>query len=400
VENRPDGESNLELTTIGIAPDGDAFARDPKGRPIFVRGAIPGEKVRVELLVDRRQSAKACVVEVIDPSPHRILPACPEVSRGCGACTWQHIDISKQEELKVEMVENALRREGVVHPTPTHMRLAPWHFRTTIRATVKDGRAGFFRSRSHDMVPVGTCMIAHPLLHDLLVDNRYPGAREVLLRCGARTKERLVAIKPSDISADLADDVLADHFHERAAGRLWRISATSFFQARPDGADVLAHLVGAAAAELGSPSTAIDLYSGVGLFAGALASRGWEVTAVEGSYSAVEDAKVNLDDLPVSIVRDDVTRWIPGRGDFVVADPSRQGLGPQGVQVVVGTGARRIVLVSCDAASFARDAAQLQRSVYTMTAMTYVDLFPHTFRIEIVSVFDRIPYSNSGIQPP
>jgi 23S rRNA (uracil1939-C5)-methyltransferase len=381
----------LELTTIGIAPDGDAFARDTKGRPIFVRGAIPGEKVRVELSVDRRQFAKASVVEVLDPSPNRILPPCPEVVRGCGACTWQHIDIEEQGQLKVEIVETALKRARVIYPKSTQVQLAPWHFRTTIRATVEDGRAGFLRSRTHDTVPVTTCMIAHPLLHDLLVDVRYPGAREVMLRCGARTGERLVATKPSEISADLPDDVLTDHFHERAAGRLWRISTSSFFQARPDGVDTLAHLVEAAAAELGSPSTAIDLYAGVGLFAGGLASSGWAVTAVEGSYSAVEDARVNLDDLPVTIVRADVTTWTPGRADLVVADPSRQGLGPQGVEVVVGTGARRIVLVSCDTASLGRDAAQLQRSGYTMTAITYVDLFPHTFRVEVVSVFDRTP---------
>ncbi len=107
-----DREADVELTTIGVAPDGDAFARDSNGRPIFVRGAIPGEKVRVELLIDRRQYAKASVLEVIDPSPHRTLPPCPEVLQGCGACTWQHIGISEQEHLKTEIVESALRREG------------------------------------------------------------------------------------------------------------------------------------------------------------------------------------------------------------------------------------------------------------------------------------------------
>ena len=192
----------MELTTIGVAPDGDAFARDSNGRPIFVRGAIPGEKVRVELLIDRRQYAKASVLEVIDPSPHRTLPPCPEVLQGCGACTWQHIGISEQEHLKTEIVESALRREGVTYPIPVQVELAPWHFRTTIRATVRDGRAGFLRSRSHEMVPVRTCMVAHPLLHGLLVDVRYPQAREVLLRCGAKTGERLVATKPSNVDAE------------------------------------------------------------------------------------------------------------------------------------------------------------------------------------------------------
>jgi 23S rRNA (uracil1939-C5)-methyltransferase len=390
-DNPPDGESDLELTTIGVAPDGDAFARDSKGRPVFIRSAIPGEKVRVELVADRRQYAKATVLEVVDPSPHRILPPCPEVYRGCGACTWQHIDLSKQEQLKIEIVETALRRAGVTYPEPTRVQLAPWHFRTTIRATVREGRAGFLRARSHEMVPVATCMIAHPLLQDLLVDVRYPEAREVLLRCGANTGERLVATKPSNTAAELPADVMPDHFHEFAAGRLWRISASSFFQARPDGVDALADVVSTAANEVGAPSTAVDLYSGVGLFAGVLASRGWDVTAVEGSYSAVEDAKVNLSGLSVEIVRADVTKWTPRRSDIVIADPSRQGLGVEGVQVAVGTGAGRIVLVSCDAASLGRDAALIQRSGYTMTALTHLDLFPHTFRVEVVSVFDRTP---------
>src|SRR5580658_9915874 len=101
------------------------------------------------------------------------------------------------------------------------------------------------------MVPVRTCMVAHPLLQDLLVDVRYPDAREVLLRCGAGTGERLVATKPSNNAADLPDDVLSDHFHELAAGRLWQVSASSFFQSRPDGVDALARLVGNAADELG-----------------------------------------------------------------------------------------------------------------------------------------------------
>jgi 23S rRNA (uracil1939-C5)-methyltransferase len=382
-------ESNLELSTIGISRDGDAFARDTNGRAIFVRGAIPGERVRIRLSTQRRQYARGSVIEVIDPSPHRVAAPCPEVVRGCGACTWQHIDLSEQENLKAEIVEAAVRHVGVDCPTPTQASLAPWNFRTTIRAAVTNGRAGFLRARSHDVVPVDTCMIAHPLLHDLLFDVRYPGAREVLLRCGARTGERLVATRPTDVAGDLPGDVLSDHFHELAAGRRWQVSAASFFQSRPDGVDALAHLVEIAADEMGKPTTAIDLYSGVGVFAGVLASRGWSVTAVEGSYSAAGDAEVNLADLSVNNVRADVTKWTPSPADLVIADPSRQGLGLEGVDVIDATGARRVVLVSCDAEGLGRDAALLQQRGYTLTSVTCVDLFPHTFRVEVVSVFDR-----------
>jgi tRNA/tmRNA/rRNA uracil-C5-methylase (TrmA/RlmC/RlmD family) len=379
----------LEVTTVGIARDGNAVARDKTGRTIFVSGALPGERVRIELSSDRRRFARGSVVALIEPSPHRVVPRCPEVSNGCGACPWQHITVPMQGELKAEIVKSSIERAGVPCPTPAQVSLAPWGFRTTIRASVKDGRAGFLRPRSHEVVPVANCLIAHPLLVDLLVDVRYPGAKEVLLRCGARTGERMAAMTPSKLKPNLPDDVLSDHFHEHAAGRPWRISPRSFFQSRPDGADALAHLVEVAADELGSCSTAIDLYSGVGLFAGVLASKGWSVTAVEGSYNAAQDAQVNLRGLPVEVVRADVTRWQPCRAELVVADPSRQGLGKLGVDVVAATGARRVVLVSCDALSLGQDAALLQGSGYTLSKVTCVDLFSHTFRVEVVSVFDR-----------
>ena len=382
-------KSILEVTTVGIAPDGSAVARDEKGRSIFVNGALPGERVRVELSADRKQFAKASVLSVIDPSSDRVAPPCPEVSRGCGACPWQHVTLPMQQQLKAEIVSHSIERRGVACPTPAQVPLAPWGFRTTIRATVKDGRAGFFRMRSHDVVPVDTCLIAHPLLVDLLVDGRYPGAREVLLRCGARSGERIAATTPSKLGANLPEDVLSEYFHEQVAGHLWRISAKSFFQSRPEGADALAQLVTDASDEIGSCSSAIDLYSGVGVFAGVLASKGWSVTAVEGSYSAIRDAKLNLSGLPVEIVRADVTRWKPSRAEFVVADPSRQGLGQLGVETIAATGARRVVLVSCDAVSLGLDAALLQSAGYALSKVTCVDLFSHTFHVEVVSVFDR-----------
>ncbi len=148
-------------------------------------------------------------------------------------------------------------------------------------------------------------------------------------------------------------------------------------------------MVGAAADEVGTAATAVDLYSGVGLFAGVLAARGWRVTAVEGSRSAVADAEVNLAGTGADVVGADVTRWRPTPADLVVADPSRIGLGRQGVEVVAGTGARRLVLISCDAASLGRDAALLAAAGYVLRAVTVVDLFPHTFRVEAVTVYDR-----------
>jgi len=370
---------------------GDAIARDDDGRVVFVTGALPGERVRVEVLSARKSHAMARVVEVVGASPDRIAEPCSEVARGCGACGWQHIAAAAQERYKADIVRDSLVRIGKLEPpafAPT-VRLAPWEFRTTVRAVVVDGRAGFRRAQSHDGLAVGGCLVAHPLVAELIVHGRYPGADEVLLRCGARTGERMAAVSPAEGAIAVPDDVRTDHVHELAAGRSWRISADSFFQTRADGVDALAELVAHAADELGRATRAIDLYSGVGIFAGVLAARGWTVTAVENSRHAVGDARVNLFDLDVKVVRADVVKWKAHAADLVVADPSRSGLGRAGVAVLRATNARRVVLVSCDAASLGRDAGLLRDAGYELTSVTPVDLFPHTSHVEVVTVFDR-----------
>ncbi len=157
----------------------------------------------------------------------------------------------------------------------------------------------------------------------------------------------------------------------------------------PDGADALAEIILEAAGELGDPVQALDLYSGVGLFAGVLAGAGWSVVAVESSPSAVADARVNLAGLDVEVAEADVTRWDPPRAGLVVADPSSNGLGRKGVEVVEASGARRLVLVSCDAISLGRDAGLLKKKGFELSGITLVDMFPQTAHVEVVSIFDR-----------
>lgn len=381
----------VDLTPTAMVAGGDAIARDNDGRVTFVDGGIPGEHVTAVVLSEHRSHAKARVIEVIEPSPDRISAPCPEVERGCGACGWQHIAIDAQHRFKADIVRDGLRRLGGLDAPDLEpmVPLEPWAFRTTVRTAVVQGRAGFRRSHSHDAVTVDGCLVAHPLVAELIVDGRFPGAREVVLRCGARTGERLAAVTPRRAGAKVPADVRSDHLHELAAGRRWRISAASFFQTRADGVDALADLVTTAADALGPPTSAIDLYSGVGVFAGVLGARGWSVTAVESAAVALEDARHNLRDLDVDLVLGDVAQWKPQPTDLVVADPSRAGLGRPGVAVITATGARRVILVSCDAASLGRDAGLLREAGYHLTSVTPVDLFPHTPHVEVVTIYDR-----------
>jgi 23S rRNA (uracil1939-C5)-methyltransferase len=382
-------QNQIELVATGATSDGDALGREASGRVVFVPDALPGERVRVEIVSERPKSAIGDLVEVLEPSPHRVVPPCPLVPAGCGGCQWQHATAEEQRRMKVEIVVNAVVRAGIEPPgAPSTVELDPWAYRTTIRAAVIDGKAGFRRRQSHEVLRVPECLIAHPLLADLLAGGRFDGASEVLLRCGARTGERLAATVPVGLEITVPEGVRRDSFSEVAAGRRWRISAGSFFQARPDGADALARLVAGAAGPEGEPGTVLDLYSGVGLFSGVLAERGWAVTAVESSPAAVADARVNLHGLPVEVVRADVTGWEPPRASLVVADPSRNGLGRKGVEVVAASGARRLILISCDAISLGRDSALLLKQGYRLTAMTLVDMFPQTSHVEVVSTFD------------
>ena len=386
----------MDLVPTGMAAGGDAIARDEDGRVVFVTGALPGERVRVQLTETRRDYARAVVADVLDASPDRVAPPCPELARGCGGCQWQHVAPDAQRRLKARIVADALRRLAKLPDPPVGepVALTAEGYRTTVRAAVVDGRAGYRRHHAHDAVAVDSCLVAHPLLEDLLRDGRFGGADEVVLRCGARTGERLVLARPSAAGVVVPDDVTVVErgqrgwITEEVAGRRWRISAGSFFQARPDGADALAALVAAAAA---GARTAVDLYAGVGLFAGVLADAGARVVAVEGDAGAVADARANLAELgrQARVVRADVARWTPRPAEVVVADPSRAGLGRRAAAVVAGCGARRVILISCDAAALGRDVGLLAGHGYGLVSTTPVDLFPHTVHVEAVSLLER-----------
>lgn len=385
----------VELRAERIAAGGDAIAREEGGRVVFVPGALPGELVRATVVEERTDFARAHLDEVLDPSPARVEPPCPFVARGCGGCSWQHVRPEAQPALKVAIVAEALARTGGlrearVEAGPT---LAPSGFRTTLRLAVDGrGRTGFRAAKSHGLVHVDPCLVAHPLLADLL-DVAFPGAREVTLRCAVATGERSVATDPaaSVLHARLPTDVATGRraaIHEVVVGAQLRVSTGSFFQTRADGAGALVRLVAEAAGEHLGAGPLVDAYAGVGLFAAALGGA-VAVTAVERSRSSCADARHNLRRRDATVVEEDVERWNPHPAALVVADPSRRGLGSRGARVLAGTGAPRLVLVSCDPVSLARDAMVLAGLGYSHRGSTVLDLFPHTPHVEVVTRFDH-----------
>jgi 23S rRNA (uracil1939-C5)-methyltransferase len=385
-----------------MAAGGAALARDPDGRVVFVEGALPGERVVARVTDSRKEYARAVAVEILEASPDRVAPPCAALAAGCGGCTWQYVSAAGQSRLKAEIVTDALRRIAKLAepPAPDLATLTGRALRTTARLAVSPGgRAGHRPHAGAGAVETEACLAAHPLLEELIVAGRYPGAGEVLLRVSVATGERLVLVDraaervqvPEGVAVFQEGDRRPAFVHEDVAGRRFRVSAGSFFQAGPVVAAGLVAAVDAAMADaLGQGGVLVDLYAGVGLFAATIgARRAATVVAVESDPPAVADARVNLADLDAKVVASEVGRWRPRPADVVVADPSRSGLGRPGAAAVAATGAARVVLVSCDPASLARDTVLLTGAGYRLVSVVLVDAFPDTFHVETVGRFDR-----------
>lgn len=387
-----------DITQIRIerpVAGGVGLGRDIAGKVVLVRGALPDELVEVDL---DEGGPVFDPVRTLEHSDQRVDPHCPMAAQGCGGCDAAGVDTAYARQLKREVVEDALVRLGkqfrsslVIDDGP---QLAAEGFRTTLRMVATgDGGLGFRAARSHDVVKVAQCPVAHPLLAPYVKATwPRPAGTEVTLRCGAGTEDVLIVDRPKS----------PETYTERVGGRTWQVSAESFFQTRGDGAEALVDAVLAAAAglevQLDRPlRSAIDLSAGVGLFAGALADvhPTAKITAVEPSKSAVGDARVNLEGLNVRIIRSTTERFTPRPGvhvgaDLVVADPPRRGLAKKGVAVVKAIGPQRLVLISCDPASLGRDTALLTDAGFKLMSARLIDLFPHTHHIEVVSIFDRV----------
>ncbi len=350
-----------ELRIESIVAGGDGLAHEESGRVVFVRGALPGERVEVQLTEEKRDFARGAVLQILERSPDRVEPPCPFVAAGCGGCEWQHVAPAAQARFKRDIVVDALRRIARIDEPPVTecIALPPAGYRTTVRIAIDaDGRAAFRKASSHDLVTVNSCLVAHPTIAARLGSERWRGEREVTLR---------------------VDDY-------QVADRAFRVSPGAFFQIRSDGAEELVRLVADALGRHEARSV-VDLYAGVGLFAAAMHDRGFEVhAAVEGSRISAADARVNLAGV-CEVVEADVAKWTGTPVDAVIADPSRRGLMADGVATVERCEPRVVVLVSCDAAALGRDTKLLAASGFTLERATPVDLFPMTPHIEVVSAF-------------
>jgi tRNA/tmRNA/rRNA uracil-C5-methylase (TrmA/RlmC/RlmD family) len=386
--------TTFEVEVGPVAHGGHCVARH-EGRVVFIRHALPGERVRVTVTDGGAASKfwRADTTEVLTASPDRVVPPCPWAGPGrCGGCDWQHVEVAAQRELKATVVREQLAhlagidRDVVVEEVPGADGGLGW--RTRVHYAVDGaGRAGLRRHRSHDVVPIDWCRIAHPLVVDARVpDERWPPESAVEVVASVATGERLV----------LTDNSAAGSVTEVADGREFRVSGGGFWQVHPGAAEVLLETV-LDGLQPRPGESALDLYCGVGLFAAALAARlgpGGRVTAVESDARAVSDAQHNLAEHPTVRVErgrvDHVLRRLRlRRADLVVLDPPRAGAGKAVVDLLSRVQARRIAYVACDPAALARDLRWFGQRGYQLRDLRAFDMFPMTQHVECVAVLER-----------
>ncbi len=408
----------VELTAGDVAHGGWCVARPADGPAVFVRHALPGERVLARITEVTSRLARAEAVEILSGSPDRVTPPCPHARPGgCGGCDWQHATLPAQRSLKAAVIRQQLRRmagidrEVTVEALPGEPDGLGW--RTRVQFAVReDGAAGLRAHRSHRVIDVGECLIAHPSITDLgLTGRRWPGEASVEALVATGSGERVVIVSPGRSAATATEQITADtvlrraghrltpvrgrgYLTQHAAGRDWRVSAGAFWQVHPAAADVLTAAV-LAALEPRPGDTALDLYCGVGLFAGALASAvgpGGTVVGVEADDAAVRDARHNLRKYPgVRVHRGDVADVL-GRGvlppaRLAVADPPRSGLAREVIDYVsaAGNGVDRLAYVSCDPATLARDIGLLVGRGWVLGDLAGFDAFPMTHHVECVA---------------
>ncbi|MEV0460155.1 class I SAM-dependent RNA methyltransferase [Catellatospora methionotrophica] len=384
----------VEVTVGPIAHGGHCVARH-EGQVIFVRHALPGERVIVEITELHKAYLRGDCVEVIEAAADRITPRCPYAhADGCGGCDLQHVASPAQREWKAAVVREQLERLGKLDAAEVAalgvtVEALPggdegWRTRVRYRADAL-GRPGLLKHRSNEVVAIDRCRIAHPEIQQL----------DVLARRWPDT-DLIDVVKPSAGPAQLVQDP-PQQIVERAAGHGFTISAGGFWQVHPASAETLVQAV-LAMLDPRPGEHAWDLYGGAGLFAAALADRvgvTGAVTLVESARDGVVAARNNLAALPVRVIEATVERALHRdrrpkerlpHPDVVVLDPPRTGAGAAVVRAITAARPRAVAYVACDPAALGRDVRTFREQGWELRQLRAFDCFPQTHHVECVAL--------------
>ena len=406
----------LDKLTYG----GDALGRVPDplsgtgGRAVFVPFALPGETVSVHVVEQKPGHLRAELVEVLEPSPQRILPKCKHYGV-CGGCTYQHLSYPDQLQAKTDILHDQLRRIGKIADPPVQSMVASprqWNYRNHVQFHLTQaGKLGYVEANGRYVLPISECHLPETPLNSLWPTLEFdPGLQleRVSLRVGLEEETMLVLRsrnpEPPELELEaaisvvhlMADDMVVmageDHMTMAVRDRLFRLSAASFFQVNTAMAGkMVEHLL--ENLPVSPATTLLDVYCGVGLFSAFFAGKVGRLIGVEVSGSACEDFAANLDEFDnVELYEAPAEAVLPSLDvipDIVIVDPPRAGLDKTVLDAIVVQGPTHIAYVSCDPSTLARDAARFIAGGYRLIQVTPFDLFPQTSSIESISYLEK-----------
>lgn len=401
-----------EITLENPAYGGDTIGHLPDGRVVFVPYGIPGEKVRIKIIQQKKTYARGELVEILEASPERVTPRCLHFGE-CGGCHYQHMSYEEQLKTKQMVLRDQLERIGrLTQPpvAPTIPSPEAFNYRNQVQFQVSSaGKPGYFRANNRGVIEIAECHLPQKPINELWplleID---PAARinKIGLRLGA-DDDFLVLFesdKPLDAEFNLealpvsvvhsspeGTQVLAGSPYRsmQIRDKTFQISSDSFFQVNTAMAEkMVATLEGWM---LNKPKLLLELYAGVGLFSAFLAERVERLAAVESSPSACDDFAINLDEFEnVELYQGAVEEIIPMleiEPDVVLLDPPRGGVDKEVLGKVLSFSAEQIIYISCDPATLARDSRILADGGYKPETIVPFDLFCQTYHIESMSTW-------------
>ena len=401
-----------EIFTVEIekVAHGGHFIARHEGVVIFVRHAIPGEIVEVEITALEKSFVRAEIKAIIEPSGHRVLAPCQFAHPGgCGGCDFQHIEPGHQRQLKSEVIAEQFARIAKMEiDVEVEEVSSSLHWRTRYAATTNNqSELGFKGTRSHEVIPISHCPVLIPEIdfETISRDVFKPSSRiEVAL---SSRGERTISLSPirsnrleKNPPVEIVEGHSALHYEvQTSSGPLkFQVSQGSFWQSNVNAPATLVEAV-RGFAQTREGDHIIDLYGGVGLFAKALIAgigESGRIDLVEASASATRDAQQNFRDYRnVTVHRGDVAQLISHfeSADIVLLDPPRTGAGADVLSAIAEMAPRSIIYIACDPAALARDTGYLRDSGYQLHSIRAFDLFPMTHHIESVALYTEVKVS-------
>ncbi len=352
---------SVELQIGDVAFGGKGVARDD-GKAVFIPFTIEGERITAKIVREKKQFAEGELIELLDPSPHRVVPECPYFGR-CGGCVYQHVSYEHQLELKAKQVEQAMRRIGRLAEPPMRPIIPsplPYGYRNRITVHAQDGVVGFYRADVHELMDIQRCPIAAPAVNEALTQLRAGRVRD-------------------------------GHYTLRA-----HPGPRVFAQTHDGVAEALAALIAGILPTEGK--LLIDAFCGAGFFAKRLARQFERVVGIDWDHFAIEAAQKDAGANEAYVAGDVTTelRWLLEQSDLtsaaLIVDPPAIGLSAEMRRAILDSPPHTMIYVSCNPPTLARDLGELQER-FGVVSITPLDMFPQTAEIEAVAHLQRLDKS-------